>query len=137
MTSHGKKILYSYNDSKHVLGVVLFLREQTIRALVGWKPVCNRIITALFASGHILTTVVQVYAPTEEADDTEKDEFYDVLQTVIDKIPRHGLKIIIGDMNAHFSLDCQGFKDTIGPFTSSKCPLDNGERTTVDVVLHI
>lgn len=83
---------------------------------------------ARFASAHIRTTVIQVYAPTEEANDAEKDEFYDVLQTVIDEIPRHDLKIVIGDMNAQFSHDHQGFEDITGPFASSKCLSDNGEQ---------
>ncbi|XP_016427672.1 craniofacial development protein 2-like [Sinocyclocheilus rhinocerous] len=128
MTSDGKKILYYCNDKKHIRGVGLVLGKQAIRALVGWKPVCDRIITARFASAHVRTTVIQVYAPTEETNDIEKEEFYDVLQAVIDEIPRHDLKIVIGDMNAQFSSDRQGFKDIIGPFTSSKRLSDNGER---------
>ncbi|XP_016333487.1 uncharacterized protein LOC107681684 [Sinocyclocheilus anshuiensis] len=71
---------------------------------------------------------IQVYAPTEEANDAEKEEFYDVLQAVIDEIPRHDLKIVIGDMNAQFSHDRQGFEDITGPFASSKRLSDNGER---------
>lgn len=80
----------------------------------------NRIITA-----HVQTTVFQVYAPTEEANDIEK-EFYDVQQTVNDGILRYDLNF--GYMNAQFSRNCKGFEDIIGPFASFKCLSDNGER---------
>ena len=45
-------------------------------------------------------TVVTCCAPTEEADDADKEEFYEQLQTIIEDIPAHDMMLIIGDMNA-------------------------------------
>lgn len=69
----------------------------------------------------------KVYAPTEEADDAEKDEFQDVLQTVNEEVLRRGLKTVICNINAQFSREKQGFEDTSGPFTSSKWLLGSAE----------
>jgi len=52
---------------------------------------------------------VQVYAPTESASDREKDLFYDQLQNVLDDIPSHDIKLIMGDFNAKLDGNRQGF----------------------------
>uniref|UniRef100_A0A914URD9 Reverse transcriptase domain-containing protein n=1 Tax=Plectus sambesii TaxID=2011161 RepID=A0A914URD9_9BILA len=128
MTCDGKRILYSGNEDEHIRGVGLVLGKEAIRALIGWKPINDRIITARFASAHVRTTVIQVYAPTEQAGEAEKDDFYNVLQAVMDETPKHDLKLVIGDMNAQFSIERHGFEKTIGPFASSARLTDNGER---------
>ena len=44
--------------------------------------------------------IVQIYAPTNDASDEDKDAFYSRLQGVIDKLPRKDVKIIMRDANA-------------------------------------
>jgi len=39
------------------------------------------------------------------ADDEEKDAFYDQLQQAVDSIPKHDLKIVMGDYNAQIGTD--------------------------------
>jgi NAD dependent epimerase/dehydratase family enzyme len=39
-------------------------------------------------------------APTEHKEDDIKERFYEELQRVQDRVPKHYLKIILGDMNA-------------------------------------
>lgn len=45
-------------------------------------------------------TILQVYAPTNDADDDVKDVFYNQLQREIDRTPKHDLIILMGDLNA-------------------------------------
>ena len=45
-------------------------------------------------------TVVSVYAPTNQASQEEKDEFYADLQSVIDGVAEEGVLMIVGDFNA-------------------------------------
>ena len=51
------------------------ISNKTYEALLNWQPVYDRIISARFSSKVRNITIIQCYAPTELADDNEKDEF--------------------------------------------------------------
>ena len=44
-------------------------------------------------------TVIQVYAPTSNYDDSEVDEFYRELQSLVDKKPKQDILVKQGDLN--------------------------------------
>lgn len=121
-------VIYSGHVDQHVHGVGLILSENASRALIGWKPVSDRIITARFQSRHTKATVIQVYAPTENAEEAVKDDFYDQLQATLSEIPSHDLKLLIGDLNAQICSDRRGHEHVIGPHGSATETNDNGDR---------
>ena len=45
-------------------------------------------------------TVVQVYAPTSNAEEAEVEWFYEDLQDILELIPKKGVLLTIGDWNA-------------------------------------
>ena len=45
-------------------------------------------------------TVIQVYAPTSNAEETEAEQFYKDLQDLLELTPRRDVLFIIGDWNA-------------------------------------
>ena len=45
-------------------------------------------------------TLINIYAPTEDKEDEIKEQFYDELQRTQDRVPKHDVIIIMGDMNA-------------------------------------
>ncbi|KAI8498288.1 hypothetical protein Bbelb_242320 [Branchiostoma belcheri] len=84
LCNEGKTVLFSGHEDQHRRGVGLILDKEASRALTGWKPVSDRIITARFQSRHGRTTIVQVYAPTDDAEESIKDQFYELLQDTFD-----------------------------------------------------
>ena len=85
----GEQILYSGHTepaAPHNEGVALMLTPEAQGALIGWEPVSSRLIFAKFTTKkkNIKLNVVQCYAPTNEADDERKDDFYHQLQSLVD-----------------------------------------------------
>ena len=120
--------LYSGAEETHHRGVGLMLSKEASNSLIGWNPVNERILTARLQSRHTKATVMVVYAPTEDATDDEKNDFYEKCQDVLNSTPQHDLVLLIGDMNALVSNRTPGLEQVIGPFGSAQATNDNGER---------
>jgi len=120
-------ILYSGTEELHHKGVGMILNKEAEKALIGWKAINEHIITARFQSRHTKTTIVVIYAPTEEAEEKEKDIFYNQCQEVFD-IPKHDMILLMGDMNAQIDNNREGLEHVIGPHGSALRTNENGER---------
>ena len=101
------------------------------KALVGWRPVNERVITACFQTKHVKVTIIQAHAPTIEADDNKKDNVYKILQNVTHEIHRHDIKLLMRDFSAQIDKSRQGMESTIGPHGSANIANDNDEQFTL------
>ena len=89
--STGQLLLYSGNkdkDAAHNKGVGLMLSISAKKALISWEDHGPRFITATFNTRNkgINMNVIQCYAPTNDAEEDVKEEFYDQLQSIIDQL---------------------------------------------------
>ena len=79
----GELFLFSGHeaDGPHRQGVGLLLSKAAKKTLRGWENHGPRIIRASFSTRtrNINLNIVQVYAPTNEAEDEEKEDFYNIL----------------------------------------------------------
>ena len=97
-TQTRETILHSgRNDEVHQSGVGVALDKESAKCLECWAPISDRIILARFYSRYIKTSIVQVYAPTNEAEEEAKDDFYDQLQKVLDSVPKHDILMLMGN----------------------------------------
>jgi hypothetical protein len=71
--------------------------------------------------------VLHVHAPREDKTDDMKGSFYEELEHVFDKFPKHHMNILLGDFNAKVSREGI-FKPIIGNESLHKISNDNGVR---------
>ncbi|VDO50552.1 unnamed protein product [Schistosoma margrebowiei] len=106
----GDLMLYSGHEEEntpHTQGVALMPSKRAQNALRGWGSRGPRIIKASFKTMKkgITLNIIQCYAPTNDYDEDIKDEFYDRLQSIIEKCPTNDLNILIGDLNAKIVME--------------------------------
>jgi endonuclease/exonuclease/phosphatase family metal-dependent hydrolase len=73
------------------------------------------------------TTIICVHAPTEEKDEERKDAFYELLERLHLKAPKHDIKTVMGDFNAKVGKE-HGFTPNVGQFSLHEETNDNGWR---------
>ena len=139
----GDLLLFSgheQGDSSHTQGVALMLSRKAQNAQIGWEGHGSRIITATFLTKEtrINMGVIQCYAPTNDGDEQDKEEFYSRLLTIIQDRPARNVIIVMGDFNVKIGSDNRGYEGVMGKQGLGEMN-DNGERfanlcATSDVV---
>ncbi|CAI2725223.1 unnamed protein product [Schistosoma spindalis] len=128
----GELLLYSGHEQEnapHTQGVALMLSKQAQNALIGWESHGPRIIKASFKTKKtgITMNVIQCYAPTNDDNEDAKDQFYDRLQSIVEKCPTKDLTILMGDLNAKVGIDNTGYEEIMGRHGLGERN-ENGER---------
>ena len=76
-------------------------------------------MTVQLTTGPFHITIIQVYAPTSSYDDSDVDEFYRELQSLVDQTPKQDILVVQGDRKAKVREDAQeDWGEVCGPF----CP---------------
>lgn len=104
-TVDGYRFVYCGKERERQAGVALVLSPRAQAALRSTTIVSERLIMARFKSQHGYTTVMQVYAPTDAASQSEKQAFYTALQGAMSRVPRHDMLLVLGDFNARVGND--------------------------------
>ena len=125
-----KTVLYSGMDEggDHVKGVGFILSKEAAQCLLEWEPVSDRIIRARFNWRWQQVTILQCYAPKNEATEEAKDDFYDQLEMVLEQVPCRDVKIVIGNMNAKVGIDNTGREEVMGKHGVRAEMNENGDR---------
>lgn len=108
-------------------GVGLLMSAGARKALMEWRAVSDRIMTARFRTRARPVTIVQVYAPTEMDKENVKDDFYSQLAVTVKNIKKGDIKIVMGDLNAKVGTDNVGREHIMGK-NGIGMRNDNGER---------
>ena len=91
-------IYYCGQESLRRNGVALIVNRRVQNAVLGCNLKNDRMISVYFQGKPFSLTVIQVYAPTSNAEEAE--QFYEDLQDLIELTPKKDVLFIIGDWNA-------------------------------------
>jgi len=93
-------IYYCGQESLRRNGVAIMVNKRVGNAVLGCNLKNDRMISVHFQGKPFNVTVIQVYAPTSNAEEAEVERFYEELQELLELTPQKYVLFIIGDRNA-------------------------------------
>ena len=101
--------IYCGQESLRRNGVATIVNKRVQNAVLGCNLKNDRMISVHLQGEPFHITVIQVYAPTSNAEGAEVEQFYEELQDLLELTPKKHVLFIIGDWNAkvanHLSQD--------------------------------
>ena len=85
------------------------VNKRVRNAVLGCNLKNDRVISVRFQGKPLNITVIQVYAPTSNAEEAEVERFYEDLQDLLELTSKRDVLFIIGDWNAKV-----GSQETLG-----------------------
>uniref|UniRef100_A0A8B9WWY7 Endonuclease/exonuclease/phosphatase domain-containing protein n=1 Tax=Bos mutus grunniens TaxID=30521 RepID=A0A8B9WWY7_BOSMU len=93
-------IYYCGQESLRRSGVAIMVNKRVRDAVVGCNLKNDRMISLCFQGKPFNIIVIQVYAPTSNAEEPEAEQFYEDLQDLLELTPKRDVLFIIGNWNA-------------------------------------
>ena len=100
LNSDNHYIYYCGQESLRRNGVAITVNERVQNAVLGCNLINNRMISVHFQGKPFNITVIQVYALTSNAEETEVEQFYENLQDLLELTSKKDVHFIIGNWNA-------------------------------------
>ena len=80
--------------------ICIIVNKRVRNAVLGCNLKNDRMISVRFQGKPFNSTVIQVYAPTSNAEEAKVERFYEGLQDLLELTPEKDVLFIIGDWNA-------------------------------------
>ena len=93
-------IYYCGQKSLRRNGIAIMLNKIIRNAVLGCNLKNDRMISVRFQDKPFSTMVIQIYAPTSNAEEAEVEWFDEDLQDLLELTPKKDVLFIIGDWNA-------------------------------------
>ena len=93
-------IYYCGLESLRRNGVAIMVNKRVRTAVLGCNLRNDRMISVHLQGKSFKITVIQVYAPTSNAEETEVEQFYEDRQDLLELTLKKDVPFIIGDWNA-------------------------------------
>ena len=90
-------IYYCAQESLRRNGVAIMVNKRVRNAVLGCNLKNDRMISVRFQDKPFSITVIQVYAPTSNAEEAEVEQFYEDLQNLLELTTQKVVLFIIGD----------------------------------------
>ena len=109
LNSDDHYIYYCGQESLRRNGVAIMVNKRVRNAVHGCNLKNDRMISVHFQGKPFNITVIQLNAPTTNAEEAEVEHFYEDLQDLLELTPKKDVLFIIGDWNAKV-----GSQETLG-----------------------
>ena len=93
-------IYYCGQESLRRNGVAIMVNIRVQNAVLGCNRKNNRIVSVHLQGKPFNITVIQLYAPTSDAEEAEVEWFYEDPKDLLELTPKKDVLFIIGDWNA-------------------------------------
>ena len=93
-------IYYCGQESLRRNGVAIMVNKRVQNAVLRINLKNDRMISVRFQGKPFNTTVIQVYAPTSNAEEAEVERFYEDLQDLLELTPKKDALFVTEDWNA-------------------------------------
>ena len=93
-------IYYCGQESLRRNGVAIMVKKRVRNAVLGCNLKNDRMISVRFQGKPFRVTVIQVYAPTSNAEEAEVERFYEDLQDLLELTLKKDIPFITGNWNA-------------------------------------
>lgn len=134
MVSDVYKLIYG-GTNQHAFGTAFLIRSCYSEAIKGYSFLSDR-LSSLHLRGQFNDIIlINGHAPTENAEEEQKDDFFDLMDEVLNKCPNYATKIILGDMNAKIGRD-QQFHQITGKHSLHYTSNDNGQKLIQFAMAH-
>ena len=98
--SDDRYIYYCGQKSLRRNGVAVIVNQRVQNAVLGCNLKNSKMISVHFQGKPFNITVIQVYAPTSNAEEAEVEQFYEDLQDLLELTPQKDVLFLLGDWNA-------------------------------------
>ncbi|XP_046663006.1 craniofacial development protein 2-like [Homalodisca vitripennis] len=114
-------------DDRYHGGVGVAVNKRISEAVIHYEAINNRLCNIRLRGKFSNISLVSFYAPTEEAEEEKKDNFYGLLDELVGRLPSFDMKIILGDANAKVGRE-EVWRPAIGKESLHQESNDNGTR---------
>uniref|UniRef100_A0A8D9DR12 Craniofacial development protein 2 n=1 Tax=Cacopsylla melanoneura TaxID=428564 RepID=A0A8D9DR12_9HEMI len=108
--------LYYYGKNTNRNGVGIVIHEKFHNNVIKITGVSDRILQVKVVIYGKIYNILSVYAPQIGCDNEEKEQFYETLEDVLERIPENELVMIGSDMNGHVGKNRDGHEECHGGY---------------------
>jgi len=120
-------VCYSGNKERRQFGTGFLINKKYKHLIMGFSPETDRICSLRIRGVFFNTTIIRVHTPTEEIGETQKEDFYENLERIYMKAPKHDIKVVMGDFNAKVGKE-SSLAPNVGKYSLHEETNNNGWR---------
>lgn len=120
-------ILFKSGSQSRRFGTGFIVGPELKETVMKFQNISDRICGIRLRGQEKNLYILNIHAPTEEKEEEVKNEFYEEMDRIIDKIPKRDVIIVVGDANAKVGRE-EIYREVTGGFSKHERSNDNGLR---------